>query len=533
MAVATTFLTGPDRPHGRGFAATLDPRRSSAAAALATLVVAAAATAVPLVAQLVSPLVGLPLAMVIAIGLALRLPQLVPAVVLFATLFQNLIVSLLSPAIEDADAFNFIRGYAFLTTVMVWLVLVGGFLLDPRRHTPAVRRHVGRGIVLLSIVGVFAAAGLVRNGAAAIIYTRNIVTPILLLHIMLLVSSRWRAGIGPTIVLYAGVLFACGWFEMIWRDGWLAATNGRAYWALNTAGLFGTGYWEQIMAQTGFVYRELEDFFRIDLFNTPLFSGVSVFRLHGPNIHAVSFGYALAFMALYLLAAGRPLFAAAAMPLLVLASAKGAFVVVVFVVVAWAATRLLGPRPALGALLVLIVGYAATMFVSGLLAGDYHIIGLLGGLKGFASNPIGHTIGSGGNLTGSVSIEEWNKAQELGSFEGAVESAVGVLLFQMGTAGVLVVAYYLAVAHEAWRRYARSGLLHQGLAAFGTLVVVVNGLFQEEALFSPLALGLMLAFAGLVLGSAERVESEAARVRATATGDEHVGWRGEGRGDLP
>ncbi len=489
----------------------LGPHAETAVAAMATAGLAIVVTAVPLAAQVISPAVGLPLAMAVAIGLALRLPHFVPAVVLFAIMFQNLIVSLLSPAITDLDAFNFIRGYAFLTTVMVWLVLVGGFLLAPDRHGPLVRRLVGRGIWLLLVIGGFAAVGLAKNGAAAIIYTRNIVTPILLLHITLLVSDRQRLGTGPMFVLYAGILFACGWFEMVAHEEWLTLISGYMYWALNTSSLFGTGYWEQILAQTGFVYRDLDDFFRINLFNTPVFAGISVLRLHGPNIHAVSFGYALAFMALYLLAAGRPVMAMLALPLLILASAKGAFVVVILVVLGWGATRLLGPRPALMVMLAVVTAYAVAMFVSGLATGDYHIIGLIGGLKGFAANPIGHAIGSGGNLTGSVSVEEWNKAQEMGSFEGAVESAVGVLLYQMGAAGLIVLVYYLEVARQAWRRYARSGLLHQGLAAFGTLVVVVNGLFQEEALFSPLALGLMLAFAGLVLGSAERVETREAR----------------------
>jgi hypothetical protein len=503
-AASPTFAGSPATP-------TLAGRGGTVVTASLTLLLAATATAIPLVAQLLSPLAGLPLAILVAVGLATRLPRLVPAVVIFATMFQNLIVSLLSPAIPDPDAFNFIRGYAFLTTVMMWLVLTGGFLLAPERHTPAIRQLVKRGIGLLMIVGVFAAIGLVKNGSAAIIYTRNIVTPVLLLHIMLLTSGRWRIGIGPTIALYAAILFGCGWLEMTSRDTWLTVTNGRSYWALNAAGLAATGYWEQILAQTGFVFHDISDFFRINLFNTPYLAGITVLRLHGPNIHAVSFGYALAFMALYLLASGRPFFAALALPLLVLASTKGAFVVVIFVVIGWAVTRMLGARPALWAMVALAVVYAVAMFVRGLADGDYHVIGLVGGLKGFASLPIGHGIGSGGNLTGSVSLEEWNKAQATGSFEGAVESAIGVLLYQMGAAGLLVVAYYLDVALRAWRRYARSGLLHQGLAAFGILVVVVNGLFQEEALFSPLALGLMLAFAGLVLGSAERVEAQEVR----------------------
>lgn len=501
-AIATTGIRPPAATATVG---------SEVLAVVGTLVLAATFIGMPLVAQLVSPLVALPLAATLAVLVARHMPRFVPAVILFATMFQNTIVSLLSPWIPDNDAFNFIRGYTFLMTVVVWLVLVGDFFLHPDRRGPLVRRLVGRGVVLLLVIGGFAAIGLVKNGSAAIIYTRNIVTPILLLHLMLLVSGRERLGMARMIVVYAGLLFACGWLEMVSRSTWMLLTNGTSYWDLNTAGLASTGYWEQALRQTGFVYRNLDDFFRIRLFNTPLIPDISVLRLHGPNIHAISFGYALTFMALYLVAAGRPIFALLAVPLLVIASSKGAILVGVFTLFAWGVTRLTGPRPGLAIILVVVTAYAAAMFVTGLVTGDYHVIGLMGGLKGFVTNPIGHGIGSGGNLTGSISLEEWNKAQELGSFEGAVESAIGVLLYQMGAAAFLVLAYYLDVAREAWRRYARSGLLHQGLAAFGTLMVVVNGLFQEEALFSPLALGLMLAFAGLVLGSAERVERRAPR----------------------
>ncbi|WP_245452449.1 hypothetical protein [Bradyrhizobium forestalis] len=44
---------------------------------------------------------------------------------------------------------------------------------------------------------------------------------------------------------------------------------------------------------------------------------------------------------------------------------------------------------------------------------------------------------------------------------------------------------------------------------FGVMVVLLNGLFQEEALFAPLALGLMLSLAGLVIGSHVRMQTVA------------------------
>ena len=56
-------------------------------------------------------------------------------------------------------------------------------------------------------------------------------------------------------------------------------------------------------------------------------------------------------------------------------------------------------------------------------------------------------------------------------------------------------------------------LLPQGLAAFGILITLINGIFQEEALFAPLALGTLLALAGLVLGNAIRADWNSAKPR--------------------
>jgi hypothetical protein len=63
------------------------------------------------------------------------------------------------------------------------------------------------------------------------------------------------------------------------------------------------------------------------------------------------------------------------------------------------------------------------------------------------------------------------------------------------------------MALKAWRLYAFSGLLTQGLAAFGVMIVLVNGIFQEEALFAPPALGLLMCLTGLAIGNAIRASA--------------------------
>lgn len=64
----------------------------------------------------------------------------------------------------------------------------------------------------------------------------------------------------------------------------------------------------------------------------------------------------------------------------------------------------------------------------------------------------------------------------------------------------MILAFYFGMALKGWRLYASSGNLTPGLASLGVMVVLVNGFFQEEALFAPPALGLLCCLLGLVIG---------------------------------
>ena len=141
----------------------------------------------------------------------------------------------------------------------------------------------------------------------------------------------------------------------------------------------------------------------------------------------------------------------------------------------------------------------------GIRSEDYHVIGFIGGLNGFMKNPLGHGIGSGGNLSLNMAGIDWSRAQHLGSTDVAVESAIGVLLYQMGVFGIVVLASVGLIAVRLWKLYIGTRERVLAVAALGLLTIVVNGIFQEEALFSPLALGLLLAVSGLLLGRAYRV----------------------------
>jgi hypothetical protein len=167
----------------------------------------------------------------------------------------------------------------------------------------------------------------------------------------------------------------------------------------------------------------------------------------------------------------------------------------------------LGARVTLVLGLIALIVFAVIAIHIGLQIGDYHVIGLMGGWHGFLEKPLGRGLGVGGNLSDGYFSIDWSAAQQAGTIDGAVESAIGVLLYQMGIAALAPLGFCFAVALKAWRLYASSGNLTQGLAGFGVMVVLLNGMFQEEALFAPPALGLLLALTGLVIGSQIRMQT--------------------------
>jgi hypothetical protein len=234
--------------------------------------------------------------------------------------------------------------------------------------------------------------------------------------------------------------------------------------------------------------------------------GIRFNRLVGPNFHSISFAYALAFFSLVLMAVGHRWFAVLALPLLVVIGSKGAIVFLLLVAAGLALSHRMRGHHLLWLYGAVLLTYAAVGVVAGIRLQDYHVIGFIGGLNGFLKNPLGHGIGAGGNLSMDMSSINWTQSQHLGETDVAVESAIGVLLYQMGIGGILLLGLLAWVALRLWRLHMRSGDRLAAVTALGLLTMAVNGIFQEEALFAPLALGLLACIAGMLLGRAHRGE---------------------------
>jgi hypothetical protein len=435
-------------------------------------------------------------------------------VAIFTLIFQNIFVSILSPAISGPSELEFVKGYNFLICAVMWATTVVAYLVGWRSAPAAVTRLMLAGFAVMAVVGIYFLIGFMQDPLAAVIYLRNVAFPILMFQLALLTASSHATPLTRGLIVIGVLMVVCGYLEFAFRDFWLDITNGHSYWRFEEIKATDSGVWEREMRATGNVPVDLKDRFKFSLLNTPLLEGLgfdAFLRVFGPNISAISYAYGLAFFILFMAATGRYLIAALALPLVILCGVKGALVLMLFVAAGWIGTLVIG------ALATLVVGVAAGVIYAviglyvGLQIGDYHVIGFMGGWNGFVQWPFGRGLGVGGNLGADFSSIDWSAAQAAGAVDGAVESAVGVLLYQMGIAAIVPLAYYAAIASLIWRRYRRSMLLVQGLATFGILITLVNGIFQEEALFAPLALGMLLALAGLALGNSIRAESATER----------------------
>ncbi len=471
-----------------------------------TIAIAVGATCIPIVLHLTGQAMGIAACAGIAVLLGLFAAPALPICLIFAYLSQNFVVALVSPAIDSIEQFNAIRAYNFVFTVVAWAAVTGPYWLTRASYDRRFRRIIDLTTAGLVVVGAYFVIGLAANPSGAIVYMRNIATPILLFQVFAFVAYRHR--LSMTIPLLVLALFALGYgyLELLAHDALFRSINGDVYLNWRIKQDYEAGVWVKELHETGRVMRSYLDTLLVDFLNTPLLQHLELrfYRLLGPNFHFISYAYALAVFCVILCATGRWWYGALALPLLLIVGSKGALVFAVLVMLALITLlRLRGFAPLLVMTAVLLT-YVAVGILAGIQTQDYHVMGFFGGLRGFMSNPIGRGIGVGGNLSMEMSTIDWSKSQHLGHTDVAVESSVGVLLYQMGIFAVVVFVALAWIAVRLWRVYLANGERLYAAASFSVLTVLANGVFQEEAIFAPLAHGIVLAFAGLLLGRAYR-----------------------------
>jgi hypothetical protein len=485
-----------------------------ATTAWGTLAIAFVLTSVPVFFHLAGQAFGIAAAVVLSLMVVSRAAPAAPMALIFAWLFQNLFVAFVSGHIATLDDFNKIRAYNFLSTAVAWVAVAGVYWMSRGAYDRRLRKIMDLSTAVLALIGLYFLVGFTQKPTSAASYLRNIATPFFLFQVFALIAYCNRVAVTRALMVIVGIAILYGYLELFAHSTLFPIFNGDDYLRLRMTNEFESGIWVKEMHRSGLVIRSYLDTMRIDFLNTPWLSDLDLtfYRLVGPNFHSISYAYTLAVLSIFLAAAGSPWFALAAFPLLLVVGSKGALSFTLLLMCGLLLTRWLKPKMLLWSYVALLVAYAAAAFVVGLSAQDYHVIGFIGGLKGFVTQPMGHGLGVGGNLSMDMTGIDWGRSQQLGYTNVAVESAVGVILYQMGVFGVAVLGAIVWIAMRLWNVYLQTRERIFAIGAFGLLTITVNGLFQEEALFSPLAFGLVVAFAGLLLGRSYRMSSAIATI---------------------
>lgn len=473
------------------------------AEALVQFAVAIAAVILSVSAFAVSTVFGIAATFVMTLVLAVAIPAMIPLLVATSFVLQNAVVAWYTPYITDIPTFDAMRSSNFIIVATALLAFLGAAFQAHIRGIQPLRRWIIAGIGLCVLITVYLGLGAIAGDPRdAVVYFRNIITPVGCFYIAVIAASVYRVDLSRTLVWLTALAIAYGYCEFFFRMDFLGLFNGDTYIERNLWNQILNGTWEKTLEETGFVLRGIDDVMMTNFFNLSIFDELpKIFRVGGPSFHPIAFAYLVSIVSAWLIFQRRWLLPLLALPLLIIIGSKGAMVLLLLAVCARLGSSLFGIRPAL--LLTMLGGllWVGASIVFGMNNGDYHVLGFFAGLRDFAHGPQGMGLGIGGNLSSSALTINWELAQESGAAGTPMESAVGVLLYQMGVAAFAVFAFVGAIgwtAYTAWRRSGDYAILWLVVAI---VVISANAVLQEEAYFSPLALGLALLIGGVGLGT--------------------------------
>lgn len=435
--------------------------------------------------------------------LFVRMPLAGATVFLQVLLYQNWFLSVFCRLGIDRGSFQLVQALGFASVcglACVAVVRIRGSRRGGRGTAVAVSRWICIALVVTLAYTIYGATK--SSPASSLAYLRNTSAMLLALLVGLDLGRLWSYRTFATIFLVS-ILFgvAIDVAEIAMPSAYYEAIDAVDFVSLKSG-------------DPAFSAPSVDDLVRsriVTWFNLTGGDGRHVsIRSGGPNMHPVSYAYVVAVTGIVGATLGRAEVVAVAIGMLFMAGIKGPLLMLVATIAIfslWWITR--RRRFVLAASLLMLVVYVGSGIRIGMSNGDFHVIGLLGGLHGFMTTPQGHGIGVGGNLSALAGQGlDWSAWQKLG-VDFALESAVGVLLYQMGVAAAAIYLPIIWLVVAGLRRQAVRFGRHLASRAtptdalfIGIGAMLANGFFQEEA-YSPYALGLLTLLGGIAVSNAD------------------------------
>lgn len=504
MTSITNDVAPPSRPLLPG----------STAEALVYIVTALMLLGVTVGGMILSTPLGVGICLAMSLALFIARPASAPLVLVTVFMFQNLVIASFTPLVPTAEVFDTLRGSNFVILVAAYAAFIAASFQVRLRSIPELRPWLLGSFAVLAVVVVYLGIGVVAGEPRdAIVYFRNTITPLACFHIALVTASLYRVDLTRGLLWLGAAAMVYGYGELFFTVDFLALFNGDQYIERQMVTQIETGYWERVLQDTGFVLRGLHDVMTTPFFNTGLLEGIlpSVWRLAGPNFHPISYAYALSIVATLLIFRGRWVLPLLIVPVLLVIGSKGAMALLLVAIFARVAIRVVPWGLAKASVLMIAAAWVSLAIAIGASSGDYHVLGLFASIRDFLGNPLGVGLGLGGNISSAAADIDWQAAQANGATEVPVESAVGVMLYQMGIGTFVFFGFLAALVRLNWRLFRKTGN-QIFLFAFVTIVMIMaNAVLQEEAFYSPLALGFCLIIVGLSLGTHWRERRDGGR----------------------
>lgn len=421
----------------------------------------------------------------------------IPALLIATAIFQNVAIAFWVEESSTVGQISTARALSFLVMVSLFAAVSIGAIAARQRVARCHVHLVWLSWIVLVVIGGQTALGIPTaglNGAAA--YARNISLLPIALALGLLCQPRNGTGSLRWFSAAFVVLLVFGYVEMAFREE-LYPLVGFDRFMLRTSERSADIQYRLFLGFSQYLNAQ-----QTALFNDPNLDAFSIIRLQGPTAHPISFGYALVITSLPLLARAPLTVLLLQAPLQYGINSKGAVLLLLACAGARLGVRILLSMPSILRALAVVTVWAmstAAGIVLGLRHGDFHVLGFLGGLKAFVAKPLGHGVGTSGNLTetGVNGRIDWVAMQHAGSADRGIESAVGVMLDQLGAFSAV---YFLLAVLVIRQLIVARDPLHIVLAT-AAIGLIANGVLQEEALFSPSSAGLLFFMIGLVLAA--------------------------------
>ncbi|HNS44902.1 MAG TPA: hypothetical protein PKH37_06720 [Alphaproteobacteria bacterium] len=445
------------------------------------------------IATLVSPLF-LVVMVLVPFGIFMLSPLAGIVSYLTILIWQNTVIGIWSPYLAEGQM-SILQGTNFLVCA-----LFGGYcfirlMFSANDLGPFANRTLKIAFIFLILAVLYLLYGAAVNKVfVAVAYFRNFTGGILCLAIGTYLSQHVRLNTFVKIWMFLGgiiLLQAC--MEFFFTRFYYGVLNLHHLYAIK----FDTG-----KADLDGTIEAL----RTTFFNSPYFNdlGITSFRILGPTFHAISFGYLLSFCALVFFIARKYALVFIAIVFILIIGTKGPSIMTIFSIGLVCLTRMGTGRGTVVRISTLVCTLLTPLiFLYGYSVRDYHVLGLIGGVRDFLSFPVGRGFGFGGNLAAIDSKPWWLQAQLRGYTPFGLESSVSVLLNQWGIFGFA----YMAFLFSLWRSLSKSFREHGAkytedydfsIFYFAYGFILVNFFFQEEVL-SPYGLGIEFLWIGFLL----------------------------------